>query len=164
MNSTIHIIVALGETNRVIGKKGGLTWHISEDFKHFKNMTMGHPIIMGRKTFESIGKALPVRTNIVISRSNDIFPDCESVHSIEEAFEIARKSPGSEDIYVIGGGMIYELALPFADVLDLTVVRGDFDGDVFFPEYKHIFTEIISSETHDNGEYKFNFVTLKKPL
>ncbi len=162
MAARISIIVAVGK-NRAIGKKNTLLWRISDDLKRFKTLTMGHPIIMGRKTFESIGRALPGRTNIVITRNTTwSAPDCVAVHSLSEAFEFAR-TKDSEEIFVIGGGEIYKEALRHADRLYLTLIDDATDGDVHFPDYSD-FTKVISEEKRFDEKTKLNYswITLEK--
>lgn len=128
----IHLIVAKSENN-VIGHNNQLIWHLPNDLKHFKEITTGHPIIMGRKTFESIGRALPNRKNIVITRNKDYkIEDVEIAYSLEEAIGKAKKT--DENIFIIGGGKIYEQAMIFADILEITEVHEQFEGDTFFPE------------------------------
>lgn len=122
--------------NRVIGVNNHLPWHIPEDLKRFKKITSGHPIIMGRKTFESIGRPLPNRTNLVITRNagyraEGIVP-CSS---FEDALQWAARSPGADEVFVIGGGEIFREVLPRVDCIYLTIVNWPFEGDVFFPEF-----------------------------
>ncbi len=127
----LSLIVAMTE-ERVIGKNNQLPWHLSEDLKRFKKITMGHPIIMGRKTFESIGKPLPGRQNIVISRNASFRADGVAVvHSLVEA--LAACPPGTNEAFVIGGASIYEAALPKADRLYLTLIHRSIPGDATFP-------------------------------
>jgi len=129
----LAIVVAM-TPDRVIGKDGDLPWHIPEDLRHFRRVTMGHAILMGRTTHESIGRALPGRTNVVITRQTDsAFAGCAVAHSIEEAIAIARAG-GDDEPRIIGGGTIYEQALPLATRLYLTEVQMDVEGDTFFPE------------------------------
>lgn len=131
----ISIVVAMSE-NRVIGVENRLPWNIPEDLKRFKKITSGHPIIMGRKTFESIGRILPGRTNIVVTRNRDYRVEGAVVcASLTEALEWAARSPGSDEVCVIGGGEIFREALPIVDRIYLTVVQWPFEGDVFFPEF-----------------------------
>lgn len=163
MNSTTSIIVAIGEGNRVIGDGGKLPWHIPEDLKRFKALTMGHPIVMGKNTFLSIGRALPGRTNIVLTDTPWEAPIGIIVaFSLEDAFEKARAFPGSEEVFVIGGGMVYREALSYADRLYLTLVHGNFSGDVFFPEYESLFPKIVSQEEGESDEYRYSFLVLEK--
>ena len=126
------IVVAMGLKNE-IGNKNQLLWHLPKDLKHFKEITSGHPIIMGRKTYESIGKPLPNRTNIVISRKTDWFEEgILIVGSIKEALKFAKKI--DENIFIIGGGNIYEQTIDFADKLEVTLVKADLEADTFFPK------------------------------
>lgn len=128
----ISFIVAMSE-NGVIGVDNHLPWNIPEDLKRFKKVTTGHPILMGRKTFESIGKPLPNRTNIIISRNKEYRAEgTVTCTSIEEALEWANKAPGSEEIFVIGGAEIFKMALPMAKRIYLTIVHWPFEGDVHF--------------------------------
>lgn len=165
-------IVAAMDNKRGIGKNGRIPWHISEDFKHFKQLTLGHPIVMGRKTFESIGKALPGRTNIIVTRDlgfkiDDLASQGETlrsyvVNSLEEAIEVAKKSPGSEEIFIIGGGQIFKEAIEkdLVDQMHLTVVEGDYSADTFFPDYSEF--KIVSKEDKSDENYKYSFLTLKR--
>jgi len=130
----ISLVVAMTE-NRVIGIENRLPWHIPEDLKRFKKITNGHPIIMGRKTYESIGKPLIGRTNIVITRQKDYrAKGIVACSSLREAMDWASRAPGSDEIVVIGGGEIFREALPLADRIYLTIVEWPFEGDAFFPE------------------------------
>ena len=159
----INAIAALAKENLAIGNKGQIPWHIPEDFVHFKKTTMGHPIIMGRKTFETFPKPLPGRTHIVITRDKE-YRAPEGVFvcdSIESAIEIAKEKEGSEEIFIIGGGQIYSDSLPFVDRLYLTLIEGNFEGDTFFPEYSE-FKNTIEEETHSNEKNTFRFVTLER--
>ena len=137
--------------NRVIGVNNHLPWNISEDLKRFKAITLGHPILMGRKTFESIGRILPKRTNIVITRDRSYRVEGGAVcFSFEEALEWARRAPGSEEVFVIGGSEIFKLALPLAWRIYLTEVQWPFEGDTFFPdfpieEFREVSQESLSS-------------------
>jgi dihydrofolate reductase len=128
---TISIIVAVAE-NQVIGFDNHLLWHISEDLKRFKCLTLGHHVIMGRKTYESVGKPLPGRINIVISRQENLaIEGCLVAKSLEEALELAKQD---SELFIIGGGDIYKQALPIADKIYFTRVHAGFPGDTFFPE------------------------------
>ncbi|MEG0466984.1 MAG: dihydrofolate reductase [Mucinivorans sp.] len=147
----ISIIVAIA-TNGVIGCHNRLIWHISEDLKRFKSLTMGHPIVMGRKTFASIGRALPGRQNIVISRDKALKIDgVDVVASMEEAIKIASTDG---EIFIIGGGEIYHLALPLASKLYVTQVEQSPQGDTFFPEID----ENEWLETHREEHEGFAFI------
>ncbi|MDO8513521.1 MAG: dihydrofolate reductase [bacterium] len=155
----ISIIAAVAE-NLAIGKDNRLLWNIPEDLQHFKKITSGHPVIMGERTYYSIGRPLPNRTNIVLTDKKDLEIDGVSIcHSIEEAVEIAKRAD-KEEIFFIGGGMVYKQALPIADKLYLTIVEGEFEADTFFPEYKNLFKKIIRKTKHSNEKYNFRFVEL----
>ncbi|MCO5144035.1 MAG: dihydrofolate reductase [Oligoflexia bacterium] len=131
----VSLVVAMSE-NRVIGIENRLPWNIPEDLKRFKQITSGHPIIMGRKTYESIGRLLPNRTNIIISRNKDYrVQNAIICHSLSEAIEWAQKSPGSDEIFVIGGGEIFKQAIPLSNKIYLTKVLWAFEGDAYFPEF-----------------------------
>lgn len=160
----ITAIAALGEETRAIGKGNDLLWRITGDLPRFKEITTGHPVIMGYTTFQSMGeKLLPNRTNIILSRNEDLKIDGALIaHSKEKALELAKQSEGSENIFVIGGGQIYALLLPDTDVLDLTLVKDNTDGDTHFPEYSE-FSEVISEEHHEDGDLKFSRKRLRRP-
>lgn len=160
----ISIIVATAE-NGVIGKNNQMLWKLSTDFKFFKKLTTGHSVIMGRKTFESIGRPLPNRTNIVISRQKDfILPDgVLKVNSLESAIEIVKNYAGNEEIFIIGGGNVYEQALKITDKIYLTEVKASIEGDAFFPALDtHEWKEIsrVSHQKDEKNEYDFDFVEL----
>lgn len=159
MSPEINIIAAVSE-NRVIGKDGKLPWHISADMKRFRELTTGYPIIMGRKTFEGIGRALPDRPNIVITHDEQFeAPGCVICHSLEEAIRAAEES--SDKVFIIGGEQIFEQALDVADRLYLTVVAGEFEGDAFFPDYSN-FQKVVSKEEGKEGKFKFEFVVFER--
>ncbi|WP_417319502.1 type 3 dihydrofolate reductase [Emcibacter sp.] len=151
----ISLIVAMAE-NRVIGKDNALPWHISSDLKYFKEQTMGKPVIMGRKTYESIGKPLPGRTNIVITRDTSFSPEgVIPAFELEMALDVAQgiaEAKGLDEVMVIGGAQIYELVLPQANRLYLTLVRGDVEGDAWFPELEMSEWVEHSREDHQAGE------------
>ncbi len=150
----ISIIAAIGAVNRALGKDGDLLWRIPEDLKRFKELTDGHPVIMGRKTWESLPerfRPLPNRMNIVVTRtSNYEAPGAVVVSTIEDA--LAKAKEADEDIFVIGGGEIYTAALPFTDRLYLTLISEEKPGDSFFPEYESVFTKVISEEKHVSAD------------
>lgn len=160
----INIIVALAEKNRAIGKDNKLLWHIPEDLKRFKEITSGHPVVMGRKTYESIGRLLPNRLNIIITRDtaytvHSSQPNAVKIcHSLDEALEYAKNDP---EVFVIGGGEIFRQAMPIADKLYLTLVEGDFEGDVFFPDYSE-FTKVAFEKKSEGNGYSYRFVELKR--
>jgi dihydrofolate reductase len=126
----LALIMAMAR-NGVIGRGGSLPWHVSEDLQHFRRITVGHAIIMGRKTYDSIGRALPKRRNIVVSRKPDsAFPGCETATTLEEAIALARRTDPCP--FVIGGATLYEEALPLATEIHLTKIDEDAEGDVCF--------------------------------
>jgi len=157
------IVVAMGEKNE-IGFENQLLWHLPKDLKHFKDLTSGHPIIMGRKTYESIGKALPNRTNIVISRKKDWFQEgVLIVGSIKEAVKFAKKI--DENIFIIGGGNIYEQTMEIADRLEVTLVKANLKADTFFPKINPEIWEKTNEIFHEKDEknpYDFCFRTFDK--
>lgn len=156
----ISIIVAMSE-NFVIGLKNKLPWHISADLKNFKNITLGNPIIMGRKTYDSIGKPLKDRDNIVISRDNSLKIDgVEVVDSLEKAIFMTAEAP---ETFIIGGQQIYQIALPIATHMYVTKVEGNFEGDAYFPDYNQQEWREVGREdliTEDN--LKFSFLKYEK--
>lgn len=162
----ISIIVATAE-NGVIGKDNQLLWKLSADLKQFRILTTGHSVIMGRKTFESIGRPLPNRTNIVISCQKYLtLPEgVFKLNSLEKAIEFAKSQVGNEEIFIIGGGNIYGQALDLTDKIYLTEVKASIEGDAFFPnldmnEWEEIAR--ISHQKDDKNEYDFDFVELLK--
>jgi dihydrofolate reductase len=157
----ISLISAIARKDRAIGKDNALLWNIPEDFKHFKELTSGHAIVMGENTYRSIGRPLPNRTNIVLSQSADFAPEgVVVVRSIEEALAEA-KTVEQEEVFIIGGASIYRQFIPLADRLYLTLVEGEYEADTFFPEYDG-FARVLSEEKMDNGTHRFSFVTLEK--
>jgi len=159
----ISIVVAIAQNN-VIGNNNKLLWHIPEDLKYFKSLTMGAPIIMGRKTFESIGRALPGRLNIIISR-NDAFEaqNCIVVNSLDTA--IAKANTYNE-VFIIGGGEIYKQAIDIAHKLYITEVYEAFSGDTFFPYFDSVNWELINKSEilkAANG-MSFSFLTYQKKI
>ncbi len=152
----ISIIAALDE-RRGIGKNGQLPWQLPEDLKRFKEITTGHTVIMGRKTFESIGKPLPNRTNIIITNNLDFqAQDITIAYSLDEALEKAKG-----DVFIIGGGEIFNQAILRADKLYLTLVKGDFNCDTFFPDYSFFTKETFIGAGEENG-IKYNFLEFEK--
>lgn len=156
----LSIIVAVAE-NGIIGRENQLIWHISEDLKRFKRLTEGHPVVMGRKTFESLGRPLPKRENVVITRQKDLLLEgCRVVNSLEEAF--AKYRDTDEEVFVIGGAQIYAEALPFADKFYLTRVHHAYQGDTSFPEWEQTkwnLTEEEHFEAGANYPYPYSFLT-----
>ena len=161
---TLVMIAAAGENN-ALGKNNDLLWHLPDDFKRFKQLTLGHTIIMGRKTFESFPKPLPKRTHIIITRDKSYtvdFPDCVVVHSMEEAVSQVRNELQA---YIIGGGEIYTLGLAISQKIELTRVHGTFDADTFFPEVDATIWKLVAEEYHpmdDRHAYAFSYLTYTK--
>lgn len=160
----ISMIAAMAK-NRVIGKDNKMPWHLSADLKHFKSVTLGKPVIMGRKTYESIGKALPGRKNIVITTNQAYsLSDAIVVHSCDSALRIA--SLEAPEVMIIGGGAIYEAFLPKAEQLFLTFIDLEIEGDTQFPDYKKAGSWIeLEREAHkvdDKNAYNYTFVKLAR--
>jgi len=155
----LSIIVAVADNN-VIGKDNSLIWHLPADLKYFKTLTMGFPIIMGRKTYESIGKPLPGRTSIIITTNKDFkAAGCLVVHSLESAIDAAK---GFDEAFIIGGEKIYKQAITKADKIYFTKVHGVFDGDVFFPEIDLKIWQLIEQKDNAPDEkniYPYSFLT-----
>lgn len=163
----ISLIVAMDE-NGGIGSQNRLPWHLSSDLKRFKALTMGHHLIMGRKTYDSIGRSLPGRSTIVVTRSLEFKAlDCSIVHSLYEGIDLARKR-GETEVFIIGGGEIFSQALPIADRIYLTRVHTSGVADTYFPEFNPQEWLIVDSERHEadlKNEYAYTFSTLhRKPL
>lgn len=146
----ISLIVAMA-SNRVIGNRGEIPWKIPGEQKLFKEITMGHTMVMGRKTYEAIGRALPGRTNIVVTRQTDYqAPDCNVVQDLKSALESCL--PDEDEVFIIGGGQIYEETIAMADRIYLTVLPREVAGDTYFPEFSESDFEIIKSEFIDAAE------------
>jgi dihydrofolate reductase len=160
----VALIAAMAE-NRVIGRSNALPWHLPEDLKRFKQRTEGRVVIMGRRTFESVGRPLPNRRSIVVTRRHDYHPQgVEIAHSLEEALERARETDPQE-VFVLGGAEIYTLALPEADRLYLTIVHADVAGDTHFPECDLSQWTLLDDERHEADErhaYAFSFRTYER--
>ncbi len=161
----ISIIAAMGN-GRVIGKDNTLLWHIPDDLKRFKALTLGHPVIMGRKTFESIvavlGKALPGRTNIVVTRDVDWkYEGALVAHSLEDAIAQAKEID-SDEIFIGGGAQLYAQALPHTNRLYLTLIDDDKDGDAYFPEYEQQFMRKISEESREWNGVHYTWIDLER--
>ena len=157
----ISIIVAIAE-NGVIGDNNALLWNIKEDMRRFRTTTTGHPVIMGRKTYESIGRPLPKRTNVVVTRGDSEFEGCLVAHSLEEAVKMFS---ADEEVFIIGGAQIYAQALPLADKLYLTIVHRDYEGDTSFPEIDYSEWHEIAREEFDRSEEfdgAFTFIDLER--
>lgn len=162
----ISVLVAVAD-NGVIGKDNQLLWKLSDDLKLFKKRTLNHAVIMGRKTFDSIGKPLPGRTNLIISRNPHLRIEGAIVtSSFEEALRQAATLTDKEEIFIIGGQKIYELATPFATKIYLTRVNGSPEGDAFFdlsPYKNWEITDSVHFERSEKNEYDFEIVTLTRP-
>ena len=160
----ISIIVAMAK-NRVIGKDNDMPWHLPADLQHFRKMTTGKPIIMGRKTYESIGRPLPKRHNIIVSRNADYEVEgCDVVGSLEEAVACAGEV---EEVMIIGGGFLYEQTINRVDKLYLTFIDLEVEGDTLFPSYEHLSLTKIESEHHKADEknphnYEFTEFTVAR--
>jgi dihydrofolate reductase len=158
----ISAIIAMSE-NAVIGKNNQLPWHLPADLCHFKNITLGKPILMGRKTFESIGKVLPGRCNVIITRDENFsVPGCVIANSIETA--LAAVSYANE-VFVIGGAALLQQMLPMVSRLYLTIIHHEFDGDVYFPEINLSEWQEVEREDHSPDEvnkYSYSFIVLEK--
>ena len=159
----ISLIVAMSE-DRVIGRDGTMPWRLSADLRRFKQITMGHHMLMGRKTFDSIGRALPGRTTVVISRSATYDdPNIRVARSLDEAIEIAAND---SEVFVVGGAQIYNLALPQVDRIYLTRVHATIEGDTFFPKVDWDAWKLFESEKHEADEkndFDVSFLTYDRP-
>ncbi|QNR23061.1 dihydrofolate reductase [Croceimicrobium hydrocarbonivorans] len=160
MNLTL--IAAMAQ-NRVIGKDNDLIWHFPEDLKRFKKLTSGHAIIMGRKTYESLGRPLPNRKNIVITRQADYKAEgCLMASNMESAIELAKED---NQPFIVGGAEIYKQALPFAKTIELTLIKADYEGDTYFPEFDPEVWKLArgeKKEADDKHAHPFEFQTYKK--
>ncbi|RWU04870.1 dihydrofolate reductase [Pedobacter chitinilyticus] len=158
----ISIVVAISENN-AIGKDNQLLWHLPSDLKHFKNITTGHTIIMGRKTYDSIGKPLPNRRNIIITRQKDLnLEGVEVVNSLEEALSLSKDE---EEVFIIGGAEIYKQAVAVSHRIYLTRVHQEFEADAFFPELDHETWREIEKVDHlpdEKNKFAYTFSTLER--
>ena len=158
----ISMIVAMGQ-NRVIGIDNKMPWHLPADLQWFKKTTLGSPIIMGRKTYDSIGRPLPGRLNIILSRNTDLeIQGCTVVNTLSDALEAAK---GSDEIFITGGAHLYEKFLQDADLLYLTMIDAEIEGDTFFPDYtQYTWKEIdrIDNPADEKNPYPYSFVTLER--
>jgi dihydrofolate reductase len=160
----ITVIAAIAKNN-ALGKNNDLIWHLPADLKRFKKVTSGHYILMGRNTFESIGKPLPNRTTIIITRNKNYFKEgCLIANSLEKAIELAKDE---EQIFIIGGAQIYKeiIAKDLADQLDITLVHKEFDADVYFPEIDLQKWKIVAREdfkADEKNEYEYSFLSYQK--
>jgi len=156
------MVAAAGENNS-LGKEGKLLWHLPHDIRRFKKLTTGHPVIMGRKTFETLPSPLKNRTNIILTRDKNYqAEDCIVVHNLEAALEAAKSAEGNEEICIVGGGEIYELGMPYADKIELTLVHQKFEeADAFFPELDYSQWELLTDRYHSKDKYhRYDFTYL----
>ncbi|MFP2997239.1 dihydrofolate reductase [Spongiivirga sp. MCCC 1A20706] len=153
-------MIAAAAENDALGKDNDLVWHLPDDFKRFKQLTTGHFIIMGRKTFESFPKLLPNRTHVIITRQKDYQPENTIVvHSLEKALEVSEDDPNP---FIIGGGEIYKLGMGVADIIELTRVHGSVEADTFFPKIDPSKWELVKEEFHpkdDRHNFDFTYLT-----
>jgi len=157
----VTIVVAIAE-NYAIGKNNQLLWHMPADLKHFKQITSGHTVIMGRKTYDSVGKPLPNRRNIIITRQEITIPGCEVVKSVDDALELCTNE---EEVFIVGGAEIYKLAMPKTDRIYLTIIHHSFEADTLFPEIDYMEWKEVSREDHPADEkhkYSYSFITLER--
>lgn len=154
------IIIAAVSENNALGKNNDLVWHLPDDFKRFKQLTSGHYIVMGRKTFESFPKPLPNRTHVIITRQKNYSPEgCLIANTLQEAMQLC---PKNEDTYIIGGGEIYNQSIGIADILEITRVHHTFDADTFFPDIDAEVWQLTNEVFHpkdDKHNYSFTYQT-----
>lgn len=163
MQAKVSIIAAIGK-NRELGRGNELLWHIPDDLKRFKGLTTSHPVIMGRKTWDSLperARPLPNRTNIVVSRQQLEIPSALVAGSVSEAIEKALELD-QQEVFVIGGAQVYEAALPYTDRLYLTIIDDTKAADTFFPAYENIFTKKISDEEREHNGLHYRWVDLER--
>ena len=162
--STVSLIVAAA-ANGVIGRDGGLPWRLPADLRHFKRTTMGHHLIVGRRTWEEVGRPLPGRTMVVVTRDPALqIPEAVVVHSLQEAVAVAVGA-GDDEVFVAGGGQIYRQAMPMADRIYLTRVHVDVEGDTTFPELDGEAWRLVSREDHEADErnpYPYSFLVYER--
>jgi dihydrofolate reductase len=158
---TVSIIVAIAKNN-AIGKDNKLLWYLPNDLKHFKDVTTGHTVIMGRKTYDSVGKPLPKRRNIIITRQAISIEGCEVVNSLEAALALCKDE---SEVFIVGGAEIYRQSIPLTDRIYLTVIDQEFDGDSFFPELDPAEWEEKERENFEPDEknkLRYSFITLER--
>ena len=157
----ISIVVAIAE-NHAIGKDNKLLWYLPNDLKHFKTITSGHTVIMGRKTYDSVGKPLPNRRNIIITRQQIDIQGCEVVNSLEEAIALCKTE---EEVFIVGGAEIYRQAMAITNKIYLTIVHQNFEGDTYFPDIDENIWIETEREDHDPDEknkFAYSFITLER--
>lgn len=160
----LSIIVAIANEN-VIGKDNKLIWHLPEDLKRFKEITSGHTIIMGRKTFESLGRVLPNRKHIILCNDMQMNIDNENVEIVDDISKLDKYICADEECFVIGGATIYKLLMPYANKMYITKINQNFEGDVYFPEIKETEWGEISREkglTNEQNPYDYEYITYLK--
>ena len=167
-HAPIVIVAGMSKQTRAIGNNNELLWHVPDDLKRFKKLTMGHPVIMGQKTYESIldilKKPFPGRTNIVMTLDKNFktdWPEVKIAYSLPEAVALAQ-SEGPEEIHIGGGGMIYKLFLPYTDRLYLTYFDDPKDGDTYFPEFSDEFEVVKEHESHEHNGLKYQWIDYKR--
>ncbi|MGY4689062.1 dihydrofolate reductase [Salibacterium sp. K-3] len=160
----ISFVAAMDE-KRLIGADGSMPWHLPNDLKHFKQVTYGSPVIMGRRTYESIGKALPGRKNVVLTSDTSYeAPGCDILHSLKELQVLAEKNP-EEELFVIGGEGVFEQTLPLASRMYLTIIHEHFRGDTYFPawdEHEWRVVEEKEGAVEEKNRYPHTFLTLER--
>jgi dihydrofolate reductase len=157
----VSIVVAIAE-NYAIGKNNQLLWHMPADLKHFKNITSGHTVIMGRKTYDSVGKPLPNRRNIIVTRQDITIEGCEVVKSIEDALALCANE---DEVFIVGGAEIYKLAMSKTDCIYLTIIHHSFDADTLFPEIDYMEWKETAREDHqpdERNKFPYSFITLER--
>lgn len=157
----VTIVAAIAE-NYAIGKNNQLLWHMPADLKHFKQITTGHTVIMGRKTYDSVGKPLPNRRNIVVTRQDIRIEGCEVVKSVDQALELCA---GQHEVFIVGGAEIYKLALSKTDRIYLTIIHHSFDADTLFPQINYKEWKETSREDHqpdERNKFPYSFITLER--
>jgi dihydrofolate reductase len=157
----VSIVVAIGQNN-AIGKDNKLLWHLPKDLKHFKEITTGGTVIMGRKTYDSVGRPLPNRRNIIVTRQQIEIAGCEVVNSVEAALDLCRDET---EVFIVGGAEIYKLAMPLTDKIFLTIVHENFDADTYFPEIKEDVWKETDRQNHNPDEKNllpYSFITLER--
>ncbi len=161
---TLSMIAAMG-VNRVIGKDNDMPWHLPADLQHFKKTTLGSPIIMGRKTYDSIGRPLPGRLNIILSRNTNLkIEGCSVVNSLDEALALAQEE-ASDEVFITGGAHLYNKFLEKTDRLYITLINAEFEGDTYFPDYTQLNWLEVSREDHladDKNIHDYSFITLDR--
>lgn len=160
----LSIIVAT-DKNGLIGNGSQIPWHLPADFSYFKEKTLGHPVIMGRKTYDSIGRPLPGRENIIVTREDIKIGGVKVAHSIDEAIEISKDLKGGDEIFIIGGAGIYSQTIELVDRIYITYVDGEFEGDIFFPKIDEDKWKEVSRtdrEKDEKNSHNMSFVLLEK--